>query len=485
MAPIPWRTPATRSPGSSPRRTSSGTTGRRSNLPYGRSPRRPRHLGGAGEEAPARLAAYNRPVVHDWQWILLVAGLFLAGFFSSAETALTALGEARVQHLAETRGWRGSLLLLWKRHPERILSALLLGATLVNVGMGSITALIADEMGLSNGLVLLTGITTVVLLIFGEITPKTLAKRHPTGFALALMPLVALIYFLLWPLAWLFVQIPRALSRAIKVEASSESVTSQELEYLIELGARQGSLDKVKERLLSSVLAFTEVLVKEIMLPRTQVVALEAGATYDEVMKLATESELSRIPVYRETMDDVAGILYVKLMLADMRKNLDPKSFQLSKYVKRPFFVPEVMKVSRLLAEMQRRKTHIAIVVDEFGGTSGIVTLEDVVEEIVGEIHDESDVEEKKLRVQSDGVVLADGGVSLRELEEHLQIDFPDEDYETLGGFLTATAGRVPPTGSLVVWGGLTFTVKMADERRVLKVEVARKPAEKPAALLS
>ncbi|TMA14561.1 MAG: CBS domain-containing protein, partial [Deltaproteobacteria bacterium] len=165
----------------------------------------------------------------------------------------------------------------------------------------------------------------------------------------------------------------------------------------------------MKERLLSSVLAFTEVLVKEIMLPRTQVVALEEAASYEDVMKLATESELSRIPVYRGTMDEVVGILYVKLMLADLRKGLDPDHFQLAKYVKRPFFVPEVMKVSRLLAEMQRRKTHIAIVVDEFGGTSGIVTLEDVVEEIVGEIHDESDVEEKKLRVQSDGVILADG----------------------------------------------------------------------------
>jgi len=418
--------------------------------------------------------------------MLLVGGLFLAGFFSSAETALTALGEARVRHLAETRGWRGALLRLWQRHPERILSALLLGNTLVNVGMGSVTALIADEMGLSNGLVVLTGITTLMLLIFGEITPKTFAKRHATGFALALIPLVAAVYFLLWPLAWLFVQIPRGLSRAMKVEASSESVTSQELEYLIELGARQGSLDKVKERLLSSVLAFTEVLVKEIMLPRTQVIALEEGASYEEVMKLATESELSRIPVYRGTMDEVMGILYVKLMLADLRKGLDPAHFQIAKYVKRPFFVPEVMKVSRLLAEMQRRKTHIAIVVDEFGGTSGIVTLEDVVEEIVGEIHDESDVEEKKLRVQSDGVILADGAVSLRELEEHLGVDFPEEgDYETLGGFLTATAGRVPPSGSLVVWGGLTFTVKGADERRVLKVEVARKPAEKPAALVS
>jgi len=135
------------------------------------------------------------------------------------------------------------------------------------------------------------------------------------------------------------------------------------------------------------------------------------------------------------------------------------------------------MKVSRLLTEMQRRKTHLAIVVDEFGGTSGIVTLEDVVEEIVGEIHDESDVEEKKIKILSDGLIVADAQVSIRELEDHLGIDFPDEgDYESLGGFLTATAGRVPPSGSVVVWGGLTFTVKAADERRVHKVEIARKP---------
>jgi putative hemolysin len=175
-------------------------------------------------------------------------------------------------------------------------------------------------------------------------------------------------------------------------------------------------------------------------------------------------------------------VLYVKLLLADARKNAAPAQFQLTRYVRKPFFVPEVMKVSRLLTEMQRRKTHLAVVVDEFGGTSGIVTLEDVVEEIVGEIHDESDVEDKKLKVLSDGVVVADAQVSIRELEEHLGIEFPEEgDYETLGGFLTATAGRVPPTGSLVVWGGLTFTVKLADERRVHKVEIARKPAERHA----
>ncbi len=417
-------------------------------------------------------------MVPAWQWISFVAGIAASAFFASSETALTALGEPRVQALVESGGRRAAFLRTWQKHPDRMLSSLLLGSTLVNVGLGSLTALMADAAGYGHAVALLTGVTTVVLLVFGEITPKTFAKRHASGFVLLMMPLIMLAYWILFPLAWLFVQIPRGLARWAGIDENppAESVTSQELEYIIAMGAKQGSIDKVREELLSSVLAFTEVLVKEIMIPRTQVVALEETATYDEALKLVTESELSRIPVYRNSLDEVVGVLHAKTLLADVKKGIMPSEFQLPKYVRKPFFVPEAMKVSRLLTEMQRRRTHLAIVVDEFGGTSGIVTLEDVVEEIVGEIHDESDVEEKRLKVLSDGVVLADAQVSIRDLEEHLGIDFPEGgDYETLGGFLTATAGRVPPTGSLVVWGGLTFTVKAADDRRVQKVEIARK----------
>jgi len=414
-----------------------------------------------------------------WQWIILGAALVASAFFSAAETALTALGEARVQALIDTGGFNRGLLRFWQRHPDRILTALLLGNTLVNVGMGSLVTLIAHELGASQSLALLTGLTTLVILLFGEITPKTFARRHASGFAVVIIPFVALFYFLIFPLVWMLVQVPRALARLTGSDATPvESVTSRELEYLIEQGARHGSIDKVREKLLSSVLAFTEVLVKEIMIPRTQVVALEDNASYDETLRLVTESELSRIPVFKSSLDDVVGVLYVKSLLADVKKGIAPGQFSLPKYLRAPFFVPEVMKVSRLLTEMQRRKTHLAIVVDEFGGTSGLVTLEDVVEEIVGEIHDESDIEDKKIKILSDGVVLADAQVSIRDLETYLDVEFPEGgDYETLGGFLTATAGRVPPTGSLVVWGGLTFTVKAADERRVQKVEIARKPA--------
>jgi putative hemolysin len=419
-------------------------------------------------------------LVPPWQWGAAAAGIVASGFFSGTETALTALGEARVASIVDGGGARARLLRFWQRDPDRILSALLLTSTLINVGMGTLSALIATNLGAGEQLALCTAVTTVVLLIFGEITPKTLAKRYPTAVAVAAMPLVVVIAFVLYPLVWLFAGVPRLIQRGLGLAPPTQSpVTSEELGYLIEHGARHGALDAASEELLSSVLAFTETHVKEIMVPRTQVIALEANASYAETLKLVTESELSRIPIYNETMDEVVGILQARLFLADVRRGPAQGRFTLHRYAKPVFFVPDSMKVVRLLSEMQKRKSHLAVVVDEHGGTAGIVTLEDVMEEIVGEIHDESDIEVKRLRVLQDGVVLADAQVAIRDVEEQMSVEFPEGDFDTLGGFLTATAGRVPPAGSLVVWGPLTFAVKAADEKRVLRVEISRHP-ERP-----
>jgi CBS domain containing-hemolysin-like protein len=277
-------------------------------------------------------------------------------------------------------------------------------------------------------------------------------------------------------------------------------VTSEEIEYLIEMGTKEGVLDEVKEELLNSVLEFADRVAKEIMVPRTRVVAIDRDAPPDELFRIVTENPYSRMPVYQGSIDDVVGILLVREIVGEVRHG---REIALAKFVKPAFFVPEQMKVSRLLKEMQRRKTHLAVVVDEFGGTSGIVTLEDVIEEIVGEIQDEGDVETAPVKSLSPGVWIADGAVPLHDLEAVLneppgergdpappddapppEIRFPEQgDYETLGGFVTAEAGRVPPVGETVTWDGLTFTVRAGDERRVTKVEIARRePARAGAA---
>jgi len=411
-----------------------------------------------------------------WEIVALTAGLLASFFFSGAETALTSLTEARTRQIIEESKNARHPLRLWLEHPERVLSTLLFGNNLANIGTSALATDLLMKTGSPYAVALATGITTFVVLTFCEITPKTLAKRHPLQFSRFALPFVRLLAWVFFPVTFLLLVITNAMVKLIgQDQKEAPPVTGAEIEYLIDLGSREGVLDEVKKQLLTSVLEFADLLVKEIMVPRTQMVGIEKKATFDEVMKIIGDSEHSRIPIYERSIDNVVGVLFVKDVARDLQKGLGQQSFRLEKYMRPPFFVPELMKISRLLREFQKRKTHMAVVVDEFGGTSGLVTLEDVVEEIVGEIQDEYDAEEKTVKLLPDGTYLADGAASLRDVEAALGVDFPEDgDYETLGGFLTAASGRVPATGSVVAWQGLSFTIRLADERHVSKVEITK-----------
>jgi magnesium and cobalt exporter, CNNM family len=434
--------------------------------------------------------------VPSWKWLLALAFLAGSAFCSGTETALTALGEARARQLREAGGRRARMLGLWIEHPERVLSSLLIGSTLASIGAGALAASVGVDLavwgGWSGATLAVTAFATVVILFLGEIVPKTLAKRHPVRFALATIPLVQAFCLLLWPVS---AAVMRATSLFFRLfgssAASSPGVTSEEIEYLIGMGTREGVLDEVKEELLNSVLEFADRVAKEIMVPRTRMIAIDREVPPDELVRIVTSNPFSRMPVYEGSIDNVVGILLVREIIQEVRHG-PQKAIALDRYLKPAFFVPEGMKISRLLKEMQKRKTHLAIVVDEFGGTSGLVTLEDVIEEIVGEIQDEADVEAAPVKAISPGVWLADAAVPLHDLEAFLneqvgeapgeredrppEIRFPEEgDYETLGGFVTATAGRVPAVGAVLAWDGLTFTVRAADDRRVTRVEIARR----------
>jgi putative hemolysin len=431
-------------------------------------------------------------------WELLVGFLFVlaSAFFSGSETSLTALGDARARQLVDSGGRRARLLALWVKSPERVLSTLLIGNTLVNIGAGALAGNVAHQAAMVRGwpdgsvLAIFTAVTTFVILFVGEIIPKTIAKRHPIQWALTAMPVVQLLAWLSWPLTSGLVRATNALVSLFGgARTPTPAVTSAEIEYLIEMGTREGVLDEVKEELLNSVLEFADRVVKEVMVPRTRMAAIDRDAPPEEILRIVTENPYSRMPVYRDSIDNVLGVLLVREFIPELSRGPKGVLATLDKHLKPPFFVPEQMKISKLLKEMQKRKTHLAIVVDEFGGTSGLATLEDVIEEIVGEIQDEGDVEAAPVREVTPGVYLADASVPLRELEDFLneraegegedpdrEVKFPEEgDYETLGGFVTATAGRVPAVGSLLAWDGLTFTVRGGDERRVTRVEIARR----------
>jgi CBS domain containing-hemolysin-like protein len=434
--------------------------------------------------------------VPTWKWLLGIFFLVASAFCSGTETALTALGDARARQLQDAGGRRARLLGLWTDHPERVLSTLLIGNTLVNIGAGALAAAIGASLAANaaTGVTVATAIATIVILFFGEIIPKTLAKRHPVRVSLAVIPVVQAVSWLMWPLATAVTRATSGFFRLFGGKAgAAPGVTSEEIEYLIEMGTREGVLDEVKEELLNSVLEFADRVAKEIMVPRTRMVAIDRDAPQEELFRIVTENPFSRMPVYEGSIDNVVGVLLVREIIQDLRHS---RAISLDRYLKPAFFVPEGMKISRLLKEMQRRRTHLAVVVDEFGGTSGLVTLEDVIEEIVGEIQDEGDVEAAPVKTVGPGTWLAEASIPLHDLEAYLnerleesaaaqgedppeEVRFPEDgDYETLGGFVTATAGRVPAVGATVTWDGFTFTVRAGDERRVTRVEIVRRAAD-------
>jgi CBS domain containing-hemolysin-like protein len=441
----------------------------------------------------------GRPVsaVETWKWLLALGFLLGSAFCSGTETALTALGDARARQLHDGGGRRARMLSLWIEHPERVLSTLLIVNTLVNIGAGALAGAIAADLvaawpawNAATVFAVATGATTVVVLFLGEIVPKTVGKRHPVRLSLAAIPILRVVALLLWPLS---TAATRATSALVGLFGGATprgpTVTSEEIEYLIEMGSREGVLDEVKEELLNSVLEFADRVVREIMVPRTRMVALDREATPEDLLRVVRENPYSRMPVYDGSVDNVVGVLLVRDVIPALA-GAHAERVSLQPHLKPPFFVPEQMKISRLLKEMQRRKTHLAIVVDEFGGTSGLVTLEDVIEEIVGEIQDEADVEAAPVKAIGEGTWLADASVPLHDLEAVLNerpagapadegrpaaIRFPEEgDFETLGGFVTANAGRVPSVGAVIAWDGLTFVIRAGDERRVTRVEIAR-----------
>jgi CBS domain containing-hemolysin-like protein len=414
------------------------------------------------------------------EFLIFAVCLGLSGFFSSSETALTALTEAKARQLMEDKRRGTRALQLWLNRPNRVLTAILIGNNIVNVFTASYATLIAQKYFNNVALSLATAVTTVAILIVGEITPKTFAKHNAAKIAPAMMTILLPVYWVTLPATWLFVSFSHAIVKLTggEITRTGPFVTEEDIAFLIRLGNKQGVLEEDEGELLESVFEFGETMVKEVMVPRTGVSALDLDASLDGVVNEAQRSGHSRIPVYEDTLDNVKGIFHAKDLLKILPDNSDGE-FNIDEYLRPAFFVPELMKISDLLKELQRRKTHLAIVVDEYGGTAGLVTLEDILEELVGEIHDEYDdaEEERAFRQIDDEHFLANGHASIYEMGEAMGEEFPaDTDYESVGGFLIAKMGSMPKKGAEVVYRGWRFVVLDADDRRVLSVSVERLP---------
>ncbi len=420
-------------------------------------------------------------LIHVEDILVLVAFLLAAAIFSAAETALFALADARVHDIIDDAKRRKlrlrSLLRLWIEKPDHVLTAIVLGKHIAHIGFA--VSLFVDVDAVANDLLkkplwaTLSSLGIVGAIVVVELIARALAKQKAQATAPLVFPFVLAIYVATWPLVLLFTRLSRLVSRLAggNVTRSGPFVTERDIMEMIALGRRSGALDKTEGRMLASIIELDDTLVRELMIPRADISSLPIGATFDEVMAEVREQGHSRLPVYDGTIDDVKGFFHSKDLLAG---DVDARAFRLRDHLRPVEFVPELMRVGDLLRLFQRKKTHLAIVVDEFGGTAGLVALEDVLEEIVGPIHDEHDEEEAPFKKVSEARFVAEGRVALYDLGEALGITFPDGGYETLGGFLIARCGRMPRKGDRVSYHGHSFVVADADERKVSRIEIER-----------
>jgi CBS domain containing-hemolysin-like protein len=432
-------------------------------------------------------------------WLLVEGLLFLlallaSGFFSAAETALTSISAVRINQIAGKQNERHPLF-DWLKHPARYLTTLLVGNNIVNIAAALLAGDFCQRLlrmaypGSSNTEAWAAGlafiVTTTLVLIFAEIIPKTYSRHHHETIAPRVARPINLVYKILKYPIRLFMTVSNMLIRLFGGETSSEIpfVTSEDLKLMIEVGERQGLLDLDEREMLHSIFELSETPVREVMTPRVDMIYVKVTDALDAVLRKFEEHGFSRMPVIDDNRDNIVGIINMRDLLHQLQRGAE--SEDVVRRLMRPcLFVPETKRVDDVLKQFQREKTHMAIVVDEYGGTAGLVTIEDILEEIVGEIQDEFDEEEPEIVSDGHGVWIVDATVHPEDIEDELGMEWPSgaEDYDSLAGLLLERVGDLPKEGDVVDFGSLRFTILEANERRITKVRIEKhSPEEKPA----
>ena len=417
-------------------------------------------------------------------WMLIEGFVFvlcviLSALFSGSETALTSMTKIRVKRIFSEGEAAYKRLEPWLHDPNRFLATILVGNNFVNILASVLAADLSQEWlrqyNISNivvyGSAVAVAFTTFILLLFGEILPKTFSKERAVKISQAVIGPLDTLYRILRPLIRFFLFFSNTIIRLFGGHAVKELplLTEEDVIALIEMSEREGVLERDERDMIASIIDFGDRTVKEIMTPRVDFEAIAIDTPMTIVLEESVRSGRSRIPVYENDLDHIVGILYVKDLLAIDRN--DP-SITLQSIVRPVLFIPNTKKFNDLLTTFRREKTHIALVVDEYGTTDGLVTIEDVLEEIVGDIQDEYDSEPPDYEIQPDGSIIADAKINLDDLEDLLHVEFPDEDVETLGGFINSLMGTVPKVGEEVDFNDLHFTILESDERKICKVKI-------------
>ena len=419
--------------------------------------------------------------------LLLLALLLINVFLAMARSALINVRKARLRQLIDEGVGSARTAERLAEDASRLLATTQLGMMLTAFFAGAVVAVasappLADFLrpwlgGASDAVAffVVVFLAAIVMLILGELVPETIAMQHSEKLALALARPLAIISYVAMPIVHFMVWLSNVISRLFGAEKRGDMpfVTEEEIKTLVDAGEEEGVIQEEEKEMIYSIFELGDTLVREVMVPRIDVVALDVSTPMVEALDAIKESGHSRIPVYEETIDDIKGVLYAKDLLPYLRDGSN--GMPLSGILRDAYFIPESKRASDLLPDLQQRRVHMAIVVDEYGGMAGLVTIEDLLEEIVGEIQDEYDTEEPVFEYISDDEYILNARMDLDDLNRLMNVELPTEDSDTLGGFIYAELGRVPAVGNRVTYRDLDFTVESVAGRRIQKVRVQRR----------
>ncbi|MGN0165058.1 MAG: HlyC/CorC family transporter [Lachnospiraceae bacterium] len=398
--------------------------------------------------------------------------IVLSAFFSSAETSLMAVNKIKMRSMSENGNKSAKIVLKLTDDSSKMLSTILIGNNIVNLSASSLATVLAQEQFNSIPISVITGILTIVVLIFGEIVPKTAATIYADKMALLYAPIITALCFILTPVIYIMDKFSKGIMFLMRIDPNKKEAAMTEDEFLtvVDVTHEEGVIESKERDMIENVVVFGDSLAKDIMVPRIDVEFVEDTENYDDVVNKFRESNFSRLPVYHETNDNVVGVLFLK----DLFSLINPQeNFDITKIMRKPFFTFEFKKTADLLSELRQHNLSIAVVLDEYGATAGIITIEDLLEEIVGELRDEYDSDEEDLiKKLSDNEYIVDGSTKLDDINEILELNIKSDDYDSIAGHIIQLLEHIPETGEEVSDDEARYVVETVDKNRIDSIHI-------------
>lgn len=413
------------------------------------------------------------------QLVVLIVLLLLSAFFSSSETALTTVSRIKLKALADEGNKSASKVLLVTENPGKLLSTILIGNNIVNISASALATTFTTNTFGSKWLGVSTGIVTILVLIFGEITPKTMASQSALKISLMFVHPIKFLMFILTPVIWLLDKITGLIFAILRVDTSAKNtMTESELRAVVEVSHEDGVIEPEEKFMISNVVDFGDALSKDVMIPRADIVCADITSTYEELVNIFRAEKFSRIPIYEDSKDSIVGLLYLKDLFFYSQTH-DMKDFDLKSILRQPIFVYEYQKTSQIFADMKTSSVTMAVVLDEYGATSGIITMEDLIEEIVGEIRDEyDDYEDDFIKKISDTQYDVDASIKLDDLNDALHTKLVSENYDSLGGLVIELLDKLPDEGETATYKNISLLVTKVHKNRIERITMTIAPEE-------